>query len=189
MATVVVAHRSRFTYRELQLMPDDGVRRELIDGDVFVTPAPVPWHQTVSRRLQLALMNALEETGLAEVYNAPVDIIFNPTNVVEPDLVIIGAEKAHIVTARAIEGIPDIVVEILSPGTAERDRYWKRQLYERFGVPEYWIVSPDPAFIEAFALTPQGYIERARNDRAGTLVCPLFPSLAVPLERVFRPRS
>src|SRR5688572_8157399 len=169
-------------------MPDDGKRRELIDGDVFVTPAPVPWHQTISRRLQLALMKALEEPGLAEIYNAPVDVIFDPVNVVEPDLVIVGAQHAHIVTARAIEGVPDVVVEILSPGTAERDRYWKRQLYERFGVPEYWIVSPDPAGIEVHALASGGYVERARYDRAGTLVCPLFPTLAIPLEPVFRAR-
>jgi Uma2 family endonuclease len=170
-------------------MPEDGKRRELIDGDVFVTPAPAPWHQTVSRRLQLALMKSLEERGLAEIYNAPVDVIFDDVNVVEPDLVVVSASRSHIVTERAIEGVPDIVVEILSPSTAERDRYWKRQLYERFRVPEYWIVSPDPAWLEVHALGASGYEQRARYDRAGTLVCPLFADLAIPLEPVFRARG
>lgn len=166
-------------------MPDDGKRRELIDGDVFVTPAPATFHQTVSRRLQYALMTALEETGLASVFDAPVDVIFDDTNVVEPDLVIVRAEQAHIITERAIEGVPDVVVEILSPSTRERDQHWKARLYERFGVPEYWIVNPDLGQLEAHALVDGSYGIRARYNRSSTLECPLFPTLAVGLLKVF----
>jgi Uma2 family endonuclease len=180
-----VAPRLPFTYRELVLMPDDGKRRELIDGDLFVTPAPATFHQTVSRRLQHVLMTELEDKGLASVFNAPVDVVFDPTNVVEPDLVIVSAARQHLVTERAIEGVPDVVVEILSPSTSERDRHWKRQLYERFRVPEYWIVNPDLGQIEVNAFRGEVYGIRARYDRASTLECPLFPELAVELFKVF----
>jgi Uma2 family endonuclease len=138
----------QFEYQDLQWMPDDGQRRELIDGDLFATPSPVTLHQTVSRRIQYELMTALERTGLASVFDAPMDVIFDVRNVVEPDLIIVSKERQHIITERAIEGVPDVVVEILSPGTSERDRHFKRRLYEQYRVPEYWIVDPDYGFLD-----------------------------------------
>jgi Uma2 family endonuclease len=86
-----------------------------------------------------------------------------------------------IVTERAIEGVPDVVVEILSPGTSERYRHWKRRLYQQFAVPEYWIVDPEHGLVEVHAWTDQGYGIRARYDRSSILTCPLFPTLGVAL--------
>ncbi len=180
-----LAHRLQFEYQDLQWMPDDGKRRELIDGDLFVTPAPATLHQTVSRRLQYELMTDLERTGLASIFNAPVDVILDEHNVIEPDLVVVGKPRQHIVTKRAIEGVPDIVVEILTPSTSERDRHYKRRLYEQFRVPEYWVVDPDHGFVEVFALVDTAYGVRARYDRASVLVCPLFPTLSVELAPIF----
>ena len=179
------ARRMPFTLQDLASIPDDDKRRELIDGDLFVTPSPTAWHQTVSRRLQYELMTALERTGLAQVFDAPTDVIFDETNVVVPDLVIVSRAQQHIVTKRAIEGVPDVVIEILSPGTSERDRHYKRRLYERFQVPEYWIVDPEYGFIEVFTLVDTGYGIRARYDRASVLVCPIFPTLSVELAPIF----
>ncbi len=166
-------------------MPDDDKRRELIDGDLFVTPSPGTGHQTVSRRLQFQLMTALERTGLAQVFDAPTDVIFDETNVVVPDLVIVSLARQHIVTQRAIEGVPDIIIEILSPGTSERDRHYKRRLYQHFQVPEYWIVDPEYGMIEILALIDIEYGIRARYDRASTLVCPIFPTLSIELAPIF----
>jgi Uma2 family endonuclease len=181
-----VARPLPYTYRELVLMPEDGKRHELIDGDLFVTPAPATYHQTVSRRLQHELMTQLEDNGLASIFDAPVDVLFDETNVVEPDLVIVSVEHAGIITERAIEGVPDIVVEILSPSTKERDRHWKFRLYQRFLVPEYWIVDPDLGSLEAHMLVEGGYGLRARYNYQSTLDCPLFPTLSVDLKRVFQ---
>jgi len=169
-------------------MPDDGKRRELIDGDIFVTPSPTTVHQTVSRLLQFELMTALERPGLALVFNAPMDVIFNDTNVVQPDLIIVSSTQSHIVTERAIEGVPDVVVEIMSPGTSERDRHYKRRLYEHFQVPEFWLVNPEHGLMEVYALIDAAYGIRARYDRSSTLVCPLFPTLSVELLPVFTRR-
>jgi len=169
-------------------MPDDGKCRELIDGDILLTPSPSTVHQTVSRLLQFELMTALERTGLALAFNAPMDVMLDETNVVQPDLIIVSRAQSHLVTERAIEGVPDIVVEIMSPGTSERDRHYKRRLYEHFQVPEYWLVDPEHGLMEVYALIDTTYGIRARYDRSSTLVCPLFPTLGVELLPIFTRR-
>ena len=99
--------RVPFTYEDYAAIPNDGRRWELIDGEFEVNPAPSPRHQTVSRRLQFELMRVLEEPGLALVFNAPVDLILSDQQVLQPDLVILRAERARLVTERGIEGTPD----------------------------------------------------------------------------------
>ena len=170
-------------------MPEDDKRRELIYGDLFVTPSPTTGHQTVSRRLQFELMKALEATGIASVFDAPTDVVLDETNVVVPDLVIVSAANKHIITKRAIEGVPDVIVEILSPGTSERDRHYKRRLYEHFHVPEYWIVDPEHGLIEVLTFAESEFKVRARYDRASTLTCPFFATLRIELAPVFEGAS
>ncbi len=130
-------------------------------------------------------MTQLEKTGLAQVFNAPVDLLLDDTNCVQPDLVIIRETNSAIITERAIEGVPDVVVEIVSKSNPDRDRFLKRQLYERFRIPEYWIVEPSTGYLQALRLDNAGYVERARYDRAGTLTCPDFPTLSVGLAKIF----
>jgi Uma2 family endonuclease len=173
------------TYDEYRLLPDDGKRYELMDGDLFVSPAPSTRHQTVSRRLQFALMQALEVPGIAQVFNAPCDVIFEPTSVVQPDLAIVSAARAHLITARAIEGVPEVLVEILSPGGSDRDEHLKKRLYERHGVPEYWLVEPEHGFISVWRIDGGSYGLRARYDRASTLEHPDFPTIKITLLGVF----
>lgn len=174
-----------FTYQDLASIPDDDKRRELIEGDLFVTPSPTTVHQTISSRLVFELICALERTGLARVFYAPTDVILDETNVVVPDIVIVSKTREHIITKRAIEGVPDVIVEILSPGTSERDRHYKRRLYERFYVPEYWLVDPEYGQIEILALVESEFRVRARYDRASILSCPLFATLNIELAPIF----
>jgi Uma2 family endonuclease len=176
-----------YTYRDYLCLPDDGRRYELIDGDLFVSPAPTPFHQTVSRRLQYALMTALEQTGIAFVFNAPCDVLLADTTVVQPDLAIVRQDHRDIVTGRALEGAPALVVEILSPSTRDRDLYLKRDAYARFGVAEYWVVDPDRGFVEVYSLEDGAYAGPRRYDRASTLESPAFPEVSIPLNAIFRP--
>lgn len=176
-----------FTYAYYCTLPDDGKRYELIEGDLFVTPAPVPFHQTVSGRLMHALMSQLEDTGIAIVFHAPCDILLADTTVVQPDLAIVRRARKSIVTHRAIEGPPDVVVEILSPSTRDRDRYVKSAAYARFDVAEYWLVDPEHGWVEVFVPEGGSYRLQARHDRASTLTSPSFPEIRIPLEPVFRP--
>ena len=124
-------------------MPDDGNRYEFIGGRLYVTPAPVTRHQRISKRLQAALMRVLEDPGHGEVFHAPFLVEFPGTgDRVQPDLLFVSDERREIIGEKQVLGAPDLVVEILSPSTAHRDRGIKLDLYARCGVRQYWIVDP-----------------------------------------------
>ena len=128
---MAVTLKRRLDYEDYAGIPPDRNRYEIIDGQLFVTPAPSPIHQRVSRRLQRTLEDYFHGRGLGEVFNAPIDLILTFHDVVQPDLVV--ATPAQ-VSARGIEGVPLLVVEILSPSTAKQDRTVKAKLYAALGV-------------------------------------------------------
>lgn len=135
--------KTSLTYADYVAIPHDGLRHEIIDGDHFVNPAPNLYHQHVSRHLQLQLLLKIELAGLGVVVNAPVDLQLGEHDIVQPDLVFVSAGRRWIMTPTRIKGIPDLVVEIVSPSNTKHDTKLKRSLYERSGVPEYWIVFPE----------------------------------------------
>ena len=149
---------AQITWRLVQQQaPDDGKRREAIGGDVYVTPAPGVRHQRVSRRLERALYDLLHDPGHGEVFHAPVGVEFPETGEgVQPDLLFVARERRGIVAEDWIRGAPDLVVEILSPTTAERDRGLKRDLYERHGVRQYWVVDPEEDAVEVWTFAGEG---------------------------------
>lgn len=176
-----------FGYEDYAALPSDGRRWELIDGELEVNPAPSPRHQTVSRRLQFELMRALEEPGLALVFDAPIDLILSDQQVLQPDLAIVRVSRQQTVTERGIEGPPDIVIEIVSPSTRVLDQRVKKGLYARFNVPEYWLVDPVGGHVEQWRLAGAQYQLAQRFDRAARLTTPSFAEVDVELHRVFRP--
>ncbi len=132
-------------------MPDDGNRYEAIEGDLYMTPAPSILHHRLTRALYEALKPLLLGPGYGELFWAPVGVEFPATGEgVQPDLMFVSTERRGIVEEAGIVGPPDLVVEILSPSTASRDRSIKLRLYERQGVPEYWIVDPDEQAIDVW---------------------------------------
>lgn len=147
-------------YAEYCLYPNDGRRHEIIAGDHYVNPAPSTYHQTVSRRLQYQLYTQVELAGRGVVYNAPVDVQLTDHDIVQPDLVVVIAPRMQMITPTKIKGVPDLVVEILSPSTASHDMTLKKQLYERVGVAEYWIADPDNHTLEQLVLTEGRYAAR-----------------------------
>lgn len=158
--TVPTVERARvqWTYDDLRLMPEDGLRYEVIDGDLLVTPAPTITHQTISKRIQFALMQQIEQRGLGQVYNAPVDLIFSRLRTVQPDLLVVRTERTNFITERGVETAPDLVIEILSPSTEKTDRERKAKLYASEGVREYWIVDAALRCIEVHGLSESGYV-------------------------------
>jgi len=134
---------------------------EAIEGDLYVTPAPTTRHQRVSKRLLYALDRILERPGLGEVFIAPYGVEFPATGEgVQPDIVFVSGERRDTITEAGIVGAPDLVVEILSPSTAGRDRTIKLRLYEREGVREYWIVDPDENVVDVWRFGEEGAHER-----------------------------
>ncbi|MFW5788748.1 MAG: Uma2 family endonuclease [Spirochaetota bacterium] len=140
---VIVDGQLKLTYQEYRHFPEDGRRHELIDGEHYVTPAPGTGHQAVSGRIFAQLFRGIEEAGLGRVFTAPTDVELSDVDIVQPDLVVVMRDRERIISPSRIIGAPDLVVEIVSPSTAARDRELKRLLYERSGVPVYWLVDRD----------------------------------------------
>ena len=145
--------RMRWTWEEFARLPTSGsTRHEVIDGELAVTPAPTSAHQRVVANLMFLLDRFVREHRLGEVLPGPIDVLFGEGDYLEPDLVFVRTDRAHLVSERGIEGPPDLVVEILSPSTAHRDRGVKLERYRHFGVPEYWIVDVEARTVEVWRL-------------------------------------
>jgi Uma2 family endonuclease len=152
------------TWQDVLLMPEDGNRYEAIGGALYVTPPPRFRHQAIARNLVAALLPILQESGLGELLFAPVGVEFpNTQEGVQPDILFISNERLDIIGEDWLRGAPDLVIEILSPGTATRDRNLKRKLYDRHGVAEYWIVDPESETVEVWRFA-EGAAERLVVD-------------------------
>jgi Uma2 family endonuclease len=136
------------TIEELWALPDDGQRHELLDGVHVVTPSPAIRHQRILLRLVRAIDAALRTRGDFELLTSPADIRLGPRTVVQPDLFICRVDPSHPPQDWPALGTPIVAIEILSPGTASRDRGVKRRIYQRAGVAEYWVVDSDARLIE-----------------------------------------
>lgn len=142
------ASTKRWTADEVRLLPDDGKRYEVIDGELFVTPAPKWSHQRASRVLLYALETYARLHKTVEIFTAPGDVQFSADTMVEPDLFAIPFVEGRRPESLAEAGRLLLAVEILSPSTARADRQVKRRLYQRENVDEYWIVDLDARVIE-----------------------------------------
>ena len=167
------------TYDDYAALPDDGRRYELHEGELSVTPAPSPGHQDGVLELAIVVREHVKTRGLGKVYIAPIDCILSDTTVVQPDVVYVDATKLDLITSRGIEGPPTLVIEILSPSTAQIDRRTKMALYAKFGVPHYWIVDQDARRIEAYGLAERGYQLAARLEGETAAALPPFPDLVL----------
>jgi Uma2 family endonuclease len=174
------------TYEDYCALPDDGLRYEIIEGFLFSEPSPRRAHQQVAANLLMVLRAHVREHNLGEVYIAPFDVILNRRTVVVPDLVFVTRDRADIVTERAVEDTPDLIVEILSPGTARRDRVAKLNAYARRGVPHYWLVDPVARTVEAFELSEGSYRLAVAAGGDETFRPGLFPGLVFPLSELWR---
>ena len=136
-----------------------------------MSPAPKEIHQRVLGYLHVALSLFVSEHRPGRVYLSPFDVVLTDTDVVQPDLLFVSHQRAAIVTEDNARGAPDLVIEILSPSTADRDLTFKRSLYARHGVSEYWLVDTDARTIEVLALGEHDFerVERYEKGRRLTV--------------------
>ncbi|HZN38909.1 MAG TPA: Uma2 family endonuclease [Planctomycetota bacterium] len=149
--------RRRWTYADYCKIPPDRYRHEIIDGRHFVSPAPSSYHQKLSLRLAGEFLELVERRGLGEVFPAPFDVHLGRGTVVQPDLVVVTAKNRSLVGETKLAGVPDLLVEILSPSRRDYDCRIKRRKYERAGVREYWIVDPEVPCVEQYVLRAGRY--------------------------------
>lgn len=180
MVSVQTIHPGEFTFEDLDALPDDGLRYELFDGMLLVTPAPAPMHQRAVVRTTVLLDKACPAD--VEVFVAPLD--FRPTSrrSLQPDVLVCRRED---VGAKVIERPPLLVVEVLSPSTRSNDWMLKTQLYAQAGVPSYWLVDPDEPSITVLELSGDDYVEKAvvRGNEVYDAAAP-FGVRVVPAELV-----
>jgi len=181
--------QGRWTYGDYASLPDHpGYRYEVIDGVLYMAPAPIPEHERIVIHIGARLFNALEETGLGQVFGSP-DIDAGLVTL-RPDVVVVLAGNEGAVAENRIVGAPDLVVEVSSPSTAAYDRdrtAGKLGAYERIGVREYWIVDTTARTVEVFALDQGLFV--AAGIASGDEVIPsrLLPDLALAARRCFPP--
>ena len=179
---------SRLTYEDYQKTSDDK-RYELLNGALTQPPAPNTAHQSVQAELGWRMARFIREGGLGRLFFAPTDVVLSRTDVVQPDLLFISSERVNIITPANIQGAPDLIVEIRSDSTAERDESFKRQLYANFGVKEYWLVDPEAATISILLLGESGYEEAATYTVGQTLTSPMLDGLSINLDDLFLVRD
>jgi Uma2 family endonuclease len=172
-----MATRIVLTYADYAAIPNDGKRYELYEGDLSVTPAPGTTHQTVVFHLAMLLSQHVTNRRLGKVFISPIDCILSDTTVVQPDVVHVDSSRLAIVSERAIEGAPTLVIEVLSPSTVQIDRLVKGQLYAKHGVPYYWIADAVSRTVQAFDLSGAAYRPVGTLEEGRPVALPPFPDL------------
>ncbi len=178
---------TRLTYQDYLELPDDGKRYEIIDGELYVNPAPNVRHQRIVRVVFRHLDRYFEDHGSGEVLTAPTDVVFDDEDITQPDLLVVKSDRAGVVTEKNLQGAPNIAIEVLSDGTRRKDEILKRKLYERAGVDEYWIIDPAIDLVKIYRRGDSGYIRAAElsAETGGSIASPLLPGFSLDVQKVF----
>jgi Uma2 family endonuclease len=174
------------TFREIELAEDDLFIYELFDGEIMKRSAPSLIHQRISRKL-LGKMDAyIEEKKLGEIFSAPVDLNLDEHNAFQPDLAFISKERSFLIEDDDyIKGAPDLVVEIISPGTVKKDRVIKKNLCERFAIREYWLVDPLNKGIEIYIMQEDKYVLHDLQEISGKISSTVLTGFELELGHIF----
>ena len=177
--------RIKFTVEDYLTTPDDK-RYQLLDGELILAPSPVTKHQRVLIRLAQMLITFVASHHLGEVFIAPYDVFMSDYDVVQPDILFVSNARSGIITEANIQGAPDLVIEVLSPSTSRYDLGYKRTLYGRHRVLEYWQVDPVAETIGVLTPSEEGLVVTATYQRGQGMTSPLLEGLVIDLEQVFR---
>ncbi len=138
----------------------EGTLAELVNNQLLMEPAPDFYHQDIVTEIATQLRNTAKAKALGKVIVSPVDVYFGKENVFQPDIIFIATERlALLVKNGRVHGAPDLVIEVLSPGTEKKDKQQKKPVYEKYGVKEYWLVEPASKKVIGYKLSDKHYIE------------------------------
>ena len=174
------------TVAEYRNLPETGPRYQLIEGDLYMSPAPNRFHQDISRNLVVILANYLAANPIGILYDAPFDVYLSETDVFQPDLLIVLNKNRGILTEAGAEGPPDFVVEILSPKTRQLDLVNKKRIYARAGIKELWIIDPNEQDVTVYRFDQDTTDPVAKLSGEEETSSPLLPGLQIALQEIFR---
>lgn len=181
-----ITKKAKLTYSDYEKL-DDGNRYELIYGELIkiIPPSPTTIHQIGSSNLNEALKKFVRDNKLGSVFYAPLDVYLDKYSTVQPDIFFISKERTHIIGDKKIEGAPDFVIEIISPGTAYYDWIDKKDLYAKFGVKEYWIVDPEKQTVQIFENVSNQFQLLQEEKETGIAKSKLLQGFEIPLQEIF----
>jgi Uma2 family endonuclease len=183
--------KRRMTYarfRDMEIPDGDTSIYELINGQIVKRASPNSPHQEVSGNLFLAIGNFIKKKKLGKLYAAALDVYFDEeTAGVQPDLLFVSKDREFIIHENnGIVGAPDLVIEIVSPGSVDKDRSVKKDVYERFAVKEYWIVDPAYQSIEVYRMVDDRYQLFSFAEREGKVKSTVLPGFELEVKKVFQ---
>jgi Uma2 family endonuclease len=186
MATTQIEPLTAADYREL---PEAGPRYQLIEGELHMAPAPNRFHQDIAGNIYWLLRNHLVNRATGKVYIAPFDVYLSDVDVFQPDVLFVSNENLSILKEDGCHGAPDLIVEVLSPATAQLDKKSKRRVYARSGVKELWLVDPILEQIHVYDLIRNPEKESRIVDENESFESPLLPGLVIQAKQVFARQS
>ena len=173
-----------WTYDDYARLPDDGWRYEVISGELHRSPTPSAEHQSVVVALIHGVETYVRQHGVGRVLVAPIDVMLpGLASPVQPDVLVVLNVNLGIIRQR-VEGVPDLVIEVLSPATARHDRYTKYQLYAEAGVGEYWIIDPEARAADVYTRRGAGFVPLGHYERGGEIRSELLPALRLPFDEL-----
>ncbi len=175
---------TKYTHADLLVMPDDGKRREILDGELIVSPSHKVPHQRTIGHIAAVFVRYLDRHAIGQILLSPLDVIFSEFDVLQPDVIFVRNNNRGILQDW-IRGAPDIVIEVLSPSSISIDRGPKLKAYARFSVPEYWIVDPDVRAIEVYRQAEGGYELVSIYGEHDSVTSSLLPEFTLPVAQVF----
>jgi len=181
---VVAIEKKKYTYEDYAKLPE-GSPYQLIGGDLIMVPAPTPYHQIISRKIEFWLLQHVEKNDLGEVLDSPIDVYFGEEDIFQPDIIFISKERSAIIGQTKIEGAPDLIIEILSPSTAYYDLGRKYSVYEKAGVKEYWLIHPDRKRIEVYINRDDRFQLIQAVEKTGIVKSELLRDFEVELGKIF----
>lgn len=181
----LVAEPIKLTYEDFCALPDDGRRYEILDGDLYMSPSPEIPHQDVVGNLYAILRDHVRARKLGRVFVAPLGVLLDEHDIVEPDIIFVSAAKRGIISRKDIQGAPDLLIEVLSPSSGERDLRDKRSLYARCGVDWYWIIDPEKQTVLELRLVESAYAVVSETNDPGPFCPELFPGLRIELPELW----
>lgn len=184
-----IVSTTRMTAQQFLQLGEDppGVRLELVDGEVAVSPSPIPDHSHVDTMLRIIVGQHIIDRDLGQLYG-DVDTVFGKYEVRRPDILFFSKSRVHLVGDKAMEGAPDLCVEILSPSSVTVDRVDKFEQYEAAGVQHYWVIDPEHRTFEGYSLRDGRYTLSGKGKESDVISLPPFPELKIPLQRLWRPK-
>jgi len=176
----------QITRYDYEGMPQGPPYYQVIDGDLIMSPSPETYHQSIAGRIHFLILQFLEKKPIGEVFIAPLDVFLTDINIYQPDVVFVSNRRRSMITEHGIEGAPDLVVEILSPGTARFDKGSKRKIYGRTGVRELWLVDPVARLLQVYDLSRNPESPAMTHNEKAVFTTPLLPGLRLRASSIFK---